>query len=147
MEMRTDKDFMAILRDHGLQVTYQRVAIYRALCSAGGHPSAELIHERVKEQFPALALGTVYKTLERFCEVGLIQKVSPITEVTRYDAEPGLHHYMICMRCQSVQNADSIIGEPKVSVSEIKGLQPRRQQVFLYGYCSTCQGSSGDPQS
>ncbi len=148
MELKTDKDFMEILRSHGLQVTYQRLAIYKALYLAGGHPSTEAIHQLVLEQFPGLALGTVYKTLEKFCEVGLIQKVGPFTEVARYDAKPGLHHYMICMGCQSIQNADSIVGKPDDSASgNNKGFHSVRRQVFLYGYCPNCQGSAADSQS
>jgi Fe2+ or Zn2+ uptake regulation protein len=41
MEVKNDKDFIATLRDHGLQVTYQRLAIYQALYFTKDHPSAE----------------------------------------------------------------------------------------------------------
>ena len=83
MAGKNDKDFIATLRDHGLQVTYQRLAIYQALYFTKEHPSAEFIFQQVKKRFPMISLGTVYKTLEKFYEVGLIQKVSPITEVAR----------------------------------------------------------------
>ena len=106
MEGKNDKDFIATLRDHGLQVTYQRLAIYQALYFTKEHPSAEVIYQQVKKRFPMISLGTVYKTLEKFYEVGLIQKVNPITEVARYDAITGPHHHMVCLQCQSIQDAD-----------------------------------------
>ena len=106
MEGKNDKDFIATLRDHGLQVTYQRLAIYQALYFTKEHPSAEVIYQQVKKRFPMISLGTVYKTLEKFYEVGLIQKVSPITEVARYDALTDPHHHMVCLECQSIQDAD-----------------------------------------
>ena len=147
MESKNDKNYIDLLRRHGLQVTYQRLAIYEALCSAEGHPSVDVIHQQVKRRFPMISLGTVYKTLERFCEVGLINKVSPITEVARYDAEPGHHHYMICLACESIQNADDIIEESEASGSDQCGVKPLRQQVFLYGYCAACKDKFVDSQA
>ncbi len=147
MEVKSDKDFIATLREHGLQVTYQRLAIYQALYFTKEHPSAEAIYQQVKKRFPMISLGTVYKTLEKFYEVGLIQKVSPITEVARYDAITGSHHHMVCLECQSIQDADSIVGAPKMSVSEHNGFRVLRQQVVLHGYCPACKGGIPDSQS
>ena len=147
MEVKNDMDFIATLRDHGLQVTYQRLAIYQALYFTKEHPSAEAIYQQVKKRFPMISLGTVYKTLEKFYEVGLIQKVSPITEVARYDAITGAHHHMVCLECQSIQDADSIVGEPNISVSEQNGFRVLRQQVVLHGYCQVCKGNFTDSQS
>jgi Fur family peroxide stress response transcriptional regulator len=142
MEGKNDKDFIATLRDHGLQVTYQRLAIYQALYFTREHPSAEAIYQQVKKRFPMISLGTVYKTLEKFYEVGLIQKVSPITEVARYDAITGPHHHMVCLECQSIQDAN-LAEEPAISVCKQDGFQVLKQQVVLHGYCTACKGDTG----
>ena len=131
------------MRDHGLQVTYQRLAIYQALYFTKEHPSAEVIYQQVKKRFPMISLGTVYKTLEKFFEVGLIQKVSPVTEVARYDAKVNPHHHMVCLDCQSIQDAEDIIGEQKISIPDKYGFQVVRQQVVLQGYCPGCKQSNG----
>ena len=86
-----------------------------------------------------ISLGTVYKTLERFYEVGLIQKVSPVTEVARYDAKTGPHHHLVCLECQSIQDADALVAEHKYSLPEKSGFQVLRQQVVLQGYCQNCR--------
>ncbi len=145
MEGKNDKDFIATLRDHGLQVTYQRLAIYQALYYTKEHPSAEVIYQQVKKRFPMISLGTVYKTLEKFYEVGLIQKVSPVTEVARYDAKMGPHHHLVCLACQSIQDAEMLIGEPQVTLPENHGFQVVRQQVVLQGYCPACKPPNTDP--
>ncbi len=139
MEGKNDKDFIATLRDHGLQVTYQRLAIYQALYHTKEHPSAEVIYQQVKRRFPMISLGTVYKTLERFYEVGLIQKVSPVTEVARYDANIHPHHHMVCMDCQSIQDAEDIVSAQKLSFPGKDGFQILRHQVVLHGYCRSCR--------
>jgi Fur family peroxide stress response transcriptional regulator len=141
MEGENDKDFIATLRDHGLQVTYQRLAIYQALYFTREHPSAEAIYQQVKKRFPMISLGTVYKTLEKFYEVGLIQKVSPITEVARYDAVTGPHHHMVCLECQSIQDAD--LNGPEITICEQDGFRILKRQVVLQGYCPACKGNAG----
>lgn len=143
MEGKNDKDFIATLRDHGLQVTYQRLAIYQALYFTKEHPSAETIYQQVKKRFPMISLGTVYKTLEKFFEVGLIQKVSPITEVARYDAKIHPHHHMVCLDCQSIQDAEDLIGDQKITIPEKNGFHVVRQQVVLQGYCPSCKPHNG----
>jgi Fur family transcriptional regulator, peroxide stress response regulator len=140
---KKDKDFVATLREHGLQVTYQRLAIYQVLYFTREHPSAENIFSQVKKRFPMISLGTVYKTLERFFEVGLIQKVSPMTEVARYDAETRPHHHMICLECQSIHDA-VLDEEPVIKPSAPDGFRIMQKQLVLQGYCPACNGKN-DP--
>jgi Fur family peroxide stress response transcriptional regulator len=139
MEEREDKDFIAMLREYGLQVTYQRLAVYQALYFTKEHPSAEAIYQQVKKRFPMISLGTVYKTLERFHDVGLIQKVSPLTEVARYDAKTSPHVHMVCLECQSVQDVAGPVMEMKLPLLERNGFKVTNQQVLLQGYCAHCR--------
>ena len=138
MEERNDKDYIAILRDHGLQVTYQRLAIYQALCNTVEHPSAEHIYQQVRKRFPMISLGTVYKTLERFYEVGLIEKVSPVTEVARYDANISPHHHLVCVKCQAIQDILAPLLYEKISIPDTNGFHVLRHQVLVHGYCPEC---------
>ncbi len=143
MEGREDKDFMGTLREHGLQVTHQRLAVYQALFYTKEHPSAETVYQQVRKRFPMISLGTVYKTLERFHDVGLIQKVSPLTEVARYDAVTSPHIHMVCLKCQSIQDVDGPMMELKLSLQERNGFKVTSQQVLLQGYCAHCHNGTG----
>lgn len=142
MEEINDKDFITTLREHGLQVTYQRLAIYQALYFTKEHPSAELIYQQVKKRFPMISLGTVYKTLEKFYEVGLIQKVSPLTEVARYDATVSSHYHMVCLKCQAIADVEGFEVTGNIPLPEGNHFQVVRQQVVFQGYCSDCQESA-----
>jgi Fur family peroxide stress response transcriptional regulator len=146
MKGKTDKDFIATMRGHGVHVTFQRLAIYQALYFTNvEHPSVETIYQQVKKRFPIISLGTVYKSLEKFYEAGLIQKVGPmIGEVTRYEAKAGPHSHMVCLKCQSIQDADIAVGDPKISVPEQNGFHVVSQQVILHGYCPACKGNVAD---
>ena len=142
MEEREDKDFMGMLREHGLQVTYQRLAVYQALYFTKEHPSAEVVYQQVKKRFPMISLGTVYKTLERFHDVGLIQKVSPLTEVARYDATTSPHIHMVCLKCQSIQDVDEPVMELKLPLQATNGFKVMSQQIILQGYCGHCRNGA-----
>jgi Fur family transcriptional regulator, peroxide stress response regulator len=140
MEVKSDRDFIATLREHGLQVTYQRLAIYQAVFNnTKEHLSADLIYQSVRKRFPMISLGTVYKTLERFYEVGLIHKVSPITEVARYDAELDSHHHFVCIKCQAIKNAGDVLAQQQLSVPETHGFHLLRSQIVFQGYCPNCK--------
>ncbi len=145
MEGKNEKDFIATLRDHGLQVTYQRLAIYQALYFAKEHPSAEVIYQQVRKRFPMISLGTVYKTLERFYDVGLVQKVSPITEVARYDAIVTPHHHMVCLKCQAIQDFYDPSLDQQIKLPENNGFHLLRHQVLLQGYCPHCHKAEKGP--
>jgi Fur family transcriptional regulator, peroxide stress response regulator len=134
-----DRDFIAVLREHGLQVTYQRLAIYQVICEHKEHPSAEEIYQQVRKRFPMISLGTVYKTLERFHEVGLIQKVSPVTEVARYEANTTHHHHMICLECQTIQDFEDADSNVNLAAPEGSSFKVLRRQVVLQGYCAHCK--------
>jgi len=141
MEGSKEKDFIATLREHGLQVTYQRLAIYQALYNTREHPSAEAIYQQVRKRFPMISLGTVYKTLERFHEVGLIQKVSPLTEVARYDATVEPHHHLVCLKCQMIKDIENSSVDKKITLYPSNGFQVVRHQVLFQGYCPACRGT------
>jgi Fur family transcriptional regulator, peroxide stress response regulator len=142
MEGREEKDFIAILREHGLQVTYQRLAIYQILYYSKEHPSAESVYQQVRKRFPMISLGTVYKALEKFHEVGLLQKVSHVTDVTRYDATlTPPHHHLVCVKCQKIQDYhDSSLTE-EATPAEKNGFKIIGQQVLFHGYCPSCLGT------
>ena len=90
------------LRHHGIAVTPQRLAVLATLGNRRDHPSAERIYQEVRRQLPAISFNTVYKTLETFCEKGLVLKVNPLHEAARYDGETSHHAHLICRRCRHI---------------------------------------------
>ncbi len=139
MQEGNDRDCIAVLRDHGLQVTYQRLAIYQALLDSKDHPSAEDIYQQVRRRFPMISLGTVYKTLERFHEVKLIQRVGPLMDVARYEAKTTAHHHFICLECQTIVDLDDPTLEEKIQVPMDNGFQVLQRQVVVQGLCPHCR--------
>ena len=84
------------LIENGLKVTPQRIAVYEAVVELNNHPTAEEVIGFIKENHPNIAIGTVYKILETYVEIGLIIKVNTDKDFMRYDAIIDTHHHLYC---------------------------------------------------
>ncbi|MBN2610644.1 MAG: transcriptional repressor [Bacteroidales bacterium] len=81
---------------NGLKVTPQRIAVFDAVIKLKNHPTAEEVINFIKDNHPNIAIGTVYKILETYVEIGLIKKVKTDKDVMRYDAVINNHHHLYC---------------------------------------------------
>ena len=83
------------LRNSGLRVTPQRVAVLSTLIDSDKHPDADQIARVVRDQHPNIAVGTIYHILDNLVQKGIIKKVQTEQNVVRYDAiiEPHIHLY------------------------------------------------------
>ena len=136
MNPNSDLNLIQLLRDHGLQVTYQRLAIYSALLDSQ-HQSTEEIHQKVKTRFPMISLGTMYKTLEKFSEVGLVEKIT-LTEVARYQTKTDSHGHLFCVKCQAIHDIDDPTVQYQLSLPEGHGFTVIGQDITIKGYCPKC---------
>lgn len=143
MLQKNKQDVIALFRDrckrHNLNVTPQRVAIYEELIKSKDHPDSEDIFERVRSVFPNISLDTVYRTLSKFAEIGVVNLVEGYGEAKRYDPDTNKHHHFRCQKCNKIvdfydEGYDNL-GIPaalqkKFSVTNVK--------VVLEGICNEC---------
>ena len=87
----------ALLRDHQIAPTHQRLEIAHALFSRGRHLSAEQILAFVNERHAETSKATVYNTLNLFRDRGLIREVIVDPRRVFYDpnTEPHQHLYHV----------------------------------------------------
>ena len=77
----------------------KREAIYKLLVSAKNHPTAEWVYESLKPEIPDLSLGTVYRNISVFREMGLIKSIGIFNGQERFDADMSQHSHFICTEC------------------------------------------------
>jgi Fur family peroxide stress response transcriptional regulator len=58
-----------------LKRSKQRESIKKFLISRYDHPTAETVYMNIKEEFPNISLGTVYRNLSLLADIGEIQKL------------------------------------------------------------------------
>ncbi|HSL93924.1 MAG TPA: Fur family transcriptional regulator [Bacillota bacterium] len=136
------KAFAEQLREKGLKVTPQRMAIYEVLSNSTDHPTAEQVWEAIKEVFPAVSFNTVYTTLNAFEQCGLLQRLHIGDNIAHYDATVAPHVHLTCRQCGRVDDHHGDVGfDPRAAMQELAkkaGYRMERIELNGYGLCSEC---------
>lgn len=80
----------------------QREAIQFYLATHSNHPTAETVYLGIKEEFPNVSLGTVYRNLALLAENGEILKISTGVGPDRFDGCIDPHYHFFCTECGAV---------------------------------------------
>lgn len=125
-------DDTALLREHGISPSAQRVAVASYVLHTGEHPSADEVLTRVRRRFRHISRATVYNTLNLFVKVGLLRQFILTEGRVVFDPTTEDHHHFIDDGTGEIQDVpwDAI----KVSnVARLKGLDVREYQVVMRG--------------
>lgn len=129
-----------LLKEKGLKVTPQRLAIVNLLKNTKEHPSAETIYKKLSSDFPTMSLATVYKTLEMLKNIGLVQELNVGEGSFRYDANIESHPHVVCLSCNRVDDLDeSVLKDVMDEVKKHTDYLLTEQKLYFYGYCPECQ--------
>lgn len=129
------------LKEVGLRVTPQRLAIYSALATSDAHPTAQELFEQLYRKLPSLSQATVYNTLQTFVRHSLIHEIGEAGDgAIHYDANPAPHINLICTRCHSVEDFfDVSLDGFAEDVINRSGYQVQGMRIAYYGLCPRCQ--------
>ena len=131
--------FEIACREAGLRLTHQRLEIYRELAMAADHPSAEVLHQRLRRKIPMISLDTVYRTLATFESHGLISKVDTVESQARFEAKGIRHHHLICRKCKQIMDFQWQQIDEATLPEEIKRWgRIDNKNVVVYGVCCSC---------
>ena len=98
------KKIIAALKECGLKITPQRIAVFDAVINLNNHPNAENVTNYIKSYHPNIATGTVYKTLDTLVKYGIIKKVKTDIDVMRYNAIVERHHHLYCSDSDRIED-------------------------------------------
>ncbi|HAX92766.1 MAG TPA: hypothetical protein DCY25_02260 [Bacteroidales bacterium] len=99
-----DRSIIKILTDNNLKVTPQRTAVLEVIYNLNNHPSADIIIDYLRLNFPHIPLSTVYKILDVFVEKGIVTKVMTGDDVMRYDFVRDKHHHLYCAESDRIED-------------------------------------------
>ena len=143
-------DAHQLLKDHGLQVTAQRLAILRAVSSRPHGTADELIGD-VRSVIGSISRQAVYDTLSILAETNLIRRIQPAGSAARYEDRVGdNHHHLICRGCGMTFDIDCAVGAaPCLVAGHDHGFEIDEAEVIFWGRCPSCRKSDpvGDPAS
>lgn len=129
-----------LLRQHGLQVTAQRLAVMRAV-STRPHATADMLIDDVRAVIGSISRQAVYDTLGILVEKHLIRRIQPSGSAARYEDRVGdNHHHLICRGCSTMFDIDCAVGEvPCLTAEEDHGFEIDEAEVIYWGRCPSCR--------
>ncbi|MGB9867555.1 MAG: Fur family transcriptional regulator [Bacillota bacterium] len=139
------------IRAKGLRVTPQRRAVLMVLLESGNnHLSAEEIHARLKQQYEATGLATVYRTLSVLEGMGVVRSTDFGDGRARYeiaDVSSHYHHHLICTSCGRVEEVeDDLLQQIEEHVMGRHGFKVLNHSLKLFGLCRHCRDQrKGNP--
>ena len=122
-----------------LKYSRQRECIREYVRSCKEHPTADSIYGKMKEEFPNISLGTVYRNLSLLVELGEITKISVDNGPERFDSNTKPHSHFVCTYCHCIQDMDlpEINGLVKKASKDFCGKISSHRTTF-YGICKHC---------
>lgn len=137
--MRNNPDFRDRCHEHKLAATHQRQAIYETIMALDGHPSPEMIYERVRRKIPAISLATVYKNIRTLLESGMLREVSWHHGALRVEPNDQPHHHLVCTVCKTISDLEEEALEIMALGHRLPGgFQVQRVSVDVLGICEGC---------
>ena len=124
-----------------LKYSKQREYIKSFLKTRKDHPTADVVYMNVRETYPNISLGTVYRNLQLLTSLGEIRKVDVGDGVDHFDADTSIHFHFICRNCGAVldlnlQHTDNSMMK---DASEDFDGEIDGQITYFYGLCGDCR--------
>ena len=125
-----------------MKYSRQRAAILSFLQSRRDHPTAETVYTSMKEAFPNISLGTVYRNLNQLAEAGMIAKHSfGVLSIDHFDYNTSPHYHFVCTCCNAVldlpmEHIDFAAIDAKASEGFDGLIEEHR--LYFCGICKSC---------
>lgn len=118
----------------------KREAIYSVIRNTKCHPSAEWVYNQLKDIYPNVSLGTVYRNMAMFAKQGIINSIGTINGKERFDANTSPHSHFICEECGEISDIEEVPYNPNMdrAVTLNTGYTVKKHELFFYGKCRKC---------
>ena len=131
--------FIDACRQHQLKITPQRMAIYRALVDADQHPTADVMFQTIRNEYPSISFDTVNRTLLTFAAIGLVDVVEVFGGPKRFDPNVDDHHHLHCVACGRIIDFEhKNYADLDVPAAIARRFTVISKRVVLKGLCETC---------
>lgn len=124
----------------------KRDAILNLMRGTKCHPTADWVYQGMKEIYPDISLGTVYRNLNQLCEERLVWRVGAVDGHERFDADISPHAHFFCIRCGEVTDLpDNAPTEAYVkTLSEKYGFTVESHEFKMHGLCKGCVNNNNN---
>ena len=122
-----------------LKYRRQRESIKACLMGRKDHPTADALYTSIREQFPNISLGTVYRNLNLLVELGEIRKLSCGDGTDHFDYDTSPHYHYVCKKCGKILDLDmETNADLETAARQCQKGTVEEHTVFFYGTCCDC---------
>lgn len=134
------------IKQAGLYLTPQRIAICELLTGTDVHPTAAYIYEKLRKQYPSLSLMTVYNTLNTLVDLGVVNVLGHAgDDNVHYDGNLQPHVNLACISCHKIIDvASDKVDDLQEEMRNHSGYKLIGSRVLFYGLCPDCQNSTNN---
>ena len=124
-----------------LKYSRQRESIKHFLATTKEHPTADTVYTHVKEEFPNISLGTVYRNLKLLTDLGEAIKITAPDGGDRFDGCTQPHNHFYCTKCKRILDLDLDMKKIEMinqaAADNFDGIINSSNTIF-FGECSDC---------
>jgi len=139
-----DGNWFDILQKNGCRLTAPRRAVVETLSESMRALTPVEVYDAARKHCPGLGLVSVYRTLEKLEELGLVQRVHQTKDCQAFiRAGEGHQHLLVCNNCGKAVLFEGDQLDPLFnSVSKTTGFQIESHWLQVFGLCKTCRSDS-----
>ena len=120
--------------------TIQKELVLNAVRSLKNHATADEIYHMIKQAYPSIGRGTVYRNLNILAEEGKIRKVEVIGSPDRFDHICEKHFHVRCIKCGRLFDIElEPVPELKPKRKDSTDMQFLDYDIMFKGICPDCQ--------
>lgn len=140
--MRKHKDLVAYLRSKGLRMTPSKeMLIQFFLDNHNRHVPLKEIHEHLISTSPEIERTTIYRNIEKFISLSLIQELDlpKKGKVYQYVFDKKVQHYYICKSCGKMNKGnEELFKKIERALKDIHDFSKANLSVLFFGFCAKC---------
>lgn len=142
--------FISFIRERGLRVTAERLALLDQIFAHHGHVDAEQLLASLRADGVKISRATVYRNLDLLVECGLVHKQRLGRNRYLYEhLHAGQRHdHLVCARCgRVVEFISPGIAALQTEICRAHGFVPSEHALQITGLCQACAESGVDPRT
>ena len=118
----------------------QRNRILELLRSTDSHPTADWLYQQLKDEFPNLSFGTVYRNLATLIEQDLVKKIHFGSTFDRFEANTRPHYHLICESCGKIIDFEMpIYTDLNNQAAKLTSFTISHHIIEFFGMCEDCE--------
>ena len=124
------------LKNRNINLSFQRLKILEYLGQNQCHPTVDQIFTDIQKSIPTLSKTTVYNTLKKLVEEGLVRVINIEDTEKRYDINIEDHGHFKCENCGNI--FDFNINMDSLVCNELDNFRIYDRHVYFKGLCPQC---------